>query len=63
MVTPSEFDTLIGSSWLTRPPSEERERVTEDERVGSVAIDDATKKKKKHRRSRRSASRSAPTRL
>jgi L-arabinokinase len=47
MVTPSEFDTLIGSSWLTRPPSEERERVTEDERVGSVAIDDATKKKKK----------------
>ena len=47
MVTPSEFDTLIGSSWLAKR-DEERERVTEDERAGSVAIDDddATKKKR-----------------
>ena len=47
MVTPSEFDTLIGSSWLAKR-DEERERV-EDERAGSVAIDDddATKKKRK----------------
>ena len=47
MVTASEFDTLIGSSWLTKR-DEERERVTEDERAGSAnAIDDAAKKKRK----------------
>ena len=49
MVTPSEFDTLIGSSWLTKR-DEERERF-EDERAGSVAIDDddATTKKRKRK--------------
>jgi L-arabinokinase len=46
MVTPSEFDTLIGSSWLAKR-DEERERF-EDERAGSAnAIDDAAKKKRK----------------
>ena len=46
MVTPSEFDTLIGSSWLAKR-DEERERF-EDERAGSAnAIDDAAKTKRK----------------
>ena len=45
MVTPSEFDAMIGSSWLASDDEGRERKSFEDERAGSVAIDDETKKK------------------